>query len=195
MRITLLGGSFDPPHRGHLEMARFCVQNSQRLLIIPAAHAPLKKHSPIVSDEHRIHMLELLLSPLDGWEIDTWELLQNPPNFTIDTLTEMRRRFRDAQFTIAIGQDQLVQFRQWKNWAVIVKWADLLCFRRSGELPAYDISDLPLTWVEDFDYAISSMQLRAMLVRKDPAVSQWIPQSVLEYINDHALYKNNQVQG
>ena len=78
MNLYFFGGSFDPPHVGHLSIIQSCVKKSQQLILIPTKQSPLKDQIPAVEAHHRIRMLELLICNIDHpIIIDDWEIINS----------------------------------------------------------------------------------------------------------------------
>src|SRR5690348_17376665 len=107
MRIGLLGGSFDPPHNGHLLAAgdAFDALSMDRLVFVPAAVQPLKAGQAVAAPEHRLAMTRLLVSGDPRFEVDSIEIDRGGLSYTVDTLTEFSARWPGAELFWLVGAD------------------------------------------------------------------------------------------
>jgi nicotinate-nucleotide adenylyltransferase len=148
--VILFGGTFDPPHRAHVDLARSArewlegkVRMSGRawLVYMPAARSPLKEHGPVASEEDRVAMVRLAIQGLERsgvWtdEIDRAGPGKAGPSYTIDTV-ERARRWLDGygggktMLRLLIGADQAVQFHRWKRTREIVEMTEPVVMARS----------------------------------------------------------------
>ncbi|MGB5326167.1 MAG: nicotinate (nicotinamide) nucleotide adenylyltransferase [Pseudomonadales bacterium] len=147
-RIGILGGSFDPVHRGHIESAKALLEKLQldRLLLVPVAqHAFGKK--PLASGEHRLNMLEIGIADIPGLSVDDIELQRSGPSYSVDTLAHYRARFGErAVLCFVIGSDVLPALPRWHHWRrlpvlanfVVIKRAKDVGFAVSGKQQAQD---------------------------------------------------------
>ena len=128
-RILIFGGSFDPPHRAHTELARCAAQklDCDRIIFIPASINPRKSETPPTNAAHRLAMLDLVVRtiPGAGAEVSTIELDRAGPSYFIDTLNELRAGLGDeVELHFLVGADQALTFDQWKDWQRILELAE-----------------------------------------------------------------------
>ena len=140
-----LGGSFDPVHEGHLQMAMYVYQcllpiakQQQRALhvsLLPNARSPFKEKS--IDPKHRLAMLKLatLNTPL---QIDELELWQTPPVYTIDSVRTLRQRYPHDSLIFIIGMDSALSLSQWKNGLELTNYVNLWIFNRDND---FDINE------------------------------------------------------
>lgn len=209
-RIGILGGTFDPVHRGHLAVARKVRARYQldTVLFIPAPSPPHKDRS-LTSFAHRMAMLEAALAEEPGMTVSALEAERRAPSFTVETLEELHRRLGGRHFFLIIGADMFVEIELWYRFADIFLLADLIVAARPGcsfQSVAGQVQALPGTftydpgrqmwcredgfqifYVPDIDVPISSTEIRQRLARGAP-VDDRIPPPVLEYIRQHRLY-------
>ena len=208
--LGFLGGAFDPVHIGHLRgaMAVRDTLNLERVDLIPAAQSPLKNQAT-VDAEHRLAMLELAVADLHGIAADCRELDRPGPSYTVDTLEGLRHEY-GAERTLVwiIGADILATLPQWSRWRQLLDFAHLVVMGRPDAEPhPSEVS----AWLEEhkvnkagllsrpgggvFILAqplldISSSDIRAMLAAGlDPRFL--LPDAVMEYISDHALFSRD----
>lgn len=208
--IAILGGSFDPVHRGHVALAQIGLDllKPSQLRIIPTGWSPQKK-AYRVSAAHRLAMLRLALQDLVGLTqlvIDEQEIIraaQGIPSYSVETLRNLRQQVGPAaSLVLMMGADQLAQLQHWKDWQQLFELAHLLVVTRPGfvlnqldmavaaefsqraaSVQALNSSPLGLTFLyADLHLDISSTQIRQGNKLSD------IPSGVLDYIQQHHLY-------
>ena len=211
--VALLGGSFDPVHHGHVALAALFAQLIQpdELRIIPAGN-PWQKSALKASAEQRIAMLELAFCDAKlPIALDRQEVERNTPTYTIDTLRNVRAELgAAASLVFLMGADQLQHLDTWRDWRELFNLAHIGVAARPGyslaaaALPAAVATELQqrqasleqlrntpsgqMYLAQALDVDISSTQVRAALQRGDEANSL-IPRVVLDYIQQHNLYK------
>ncbi len=136
MRIAVYGGSFNPPHDGHVEAAKIAVKELQadRLIIIPAARPPHKEQaegSP--SAPERLELARLAFGPLANAEVSDIEIQRGGISYTVDTLEELKRIYPDDELVLLIGTDMLMSFESWKNYRRIFELSSLAAFPRKHD--------------------------------------------------------------
>lgn len=116
MRIACFGGSFNPPHRGHLAIALTALRKARfdEVWLIPSVQAPLREDAP-VAFERRVAMLEAMVRPYRKLRVCPIEFELPQPSYTISTVTELIRRYPQVDFAWIIGSDQAEQFDRWKD--------------------------------------------------------------------------------
>lgn len=180
-RIALLGGSFDPPHVGHLLAALFirATRAPDEVWLVPVFNHPFGKQlSPF---EQRAEMCELLCAETSGWlKTDLTERELGGEGRTVDLLEALSRRHPGALLTWVIGSDIVPDLPKWKNLPRIRELAELLVLQRTGH-PAKEAFGPALA-------EISSSQVRAAIAAGDPGVNASVPRSVLDYVHAHGLY-------
>lgn len=127
-RILVFGGTFDPPHRAHVELSLHAMRtlSCDTLLVVPAARSPHKATGPTTPDEDRVAMLELAYRTHPGVAICTAELdraTSGEPSYTIDTIRALRTRAPHAEFRLLIGADQAAAFHKWREPAALLELA------------------------------------------------------------------------
>lgn len=210
--IGLLGGSFDPIHAGHLQLARDALAHLplDELRFVPAAQ-PWQK-AQVTEAAHRAHMVELAIAREPRWVLDMHEIERGGPTYTVDTLRALRAGpWPDASLVLVMGSDQFERFDTWRDWTSIVDLAHLAVARRAG-VPARLNASLDALWKErrcgpgelayrraggivEFPMTpvdASATEVRALLKGSDAAgerrLAQLVPAPVLDYIRAHHLY-------
>ena len=208
MRLGLFGGTFDPPHVGHLLAASDAFEELglDRLVLIPAAQQPLKVGRASAPAEHRLAMVRLAAAGDPRLEVDALEIDRRGLSFTVDTLEEYVRRDPDAQRYLLVGADVLETFAQWRSPDRILSLATLAILERGddGEPPESQEEWVPVgtgSSREDGTTTsgrarrlrtrrvdVSSTEIRAR-VRNDRPLTGFVPDAVAAYIREHGLYR------
>lgn len=138
MKLGLLGGTFDPPHRGHLKLALAARRQLKldRVILIPARRSPFKMGTRPAPDALRVRMLRAAIGGRRGLSIDQAELRRAGPSYTVTTLRRYARRRPSAELFFIVGSDSLPGFGRWKNADEIVRRATLVAGRRPGAASA-----------------------------------------------------------
>lgn len=212
-RVGILGGTFDPVHRGHLVIAtaareRFALDT---VLFIPAAQPPHKLHAPLAPFVDRVAMLRLALAGKEGFAISEMERDRPGPSYSIDTLKELRQQLGEGvRLFFCIGMDAFRDLPSWKEYAELFHYADFVVVERpeSGGigLAEFIASALPGfrpagagEWLEEYgggrihalampDVPVSSTQIRERVVRGESLVGL-VVETVGDYITRHDLYR------
>ena len=195
-QTILYGGTFNPIHRGHLNIcvrAREAV-GADRVLLMPAAQPPHKFAGWLAPDRDRLAMCSLAVQDLPGLQVSDYEIRRGGRSYTVETLRNLVAREPEEKFWLLIGTDMFLTFSQWKEWQEIGKMAVLLvASREEGDreqllaqqkaLAAEGVDSLLL---ENLPLPMSSTGIRREL--RKTGTSDKIPPEVLAYIQERGLY-------
>ena len=195
-RIGIFGGSFDPPHIGHIQAALQAIEvlNLQRLLMIPARIAPHKQKSA-AAPEHRLEMLRLAASPLPNTIVSDLEIHREGFSYSYETVDYVRFLHPDAEIFLLMGSDMFLSFHTWKNPERILQQATLAVFYRGekgekakveAQKAAMEQQGHRVCLIHNPVVDISSTQLRRMLAFH--CADSFLPEGVPAYIREHGLY-------
>ena len=197
-RIGIYGGTFNPPHLGHIQAARCAVAalGLDRLLLIPDRIAPHKvMPEGSASPEQRLEMLRIAANGAEKIQVSDMELRREGKSFTYETVLELRRMYPDAELTLFMGTDMFLSFHNWREPETILKHASLAVFYRGerGEVEKIHSRKAEMeqqghrvTLVENPVVNISSTDLRRMLVFG--CAEPFLPEGVAAYIRRNGLY-------
>ena len=200
--IGLLGGTFDPIHFGHLNLAFELMEKREldEVWFIPTQLNPFKIECPPTSIEHRLAMVQLAIQDIPEFRVKDFEKDREPPSYTIHTLRQVVQEEASNlfphQFYLLMGEDAVVGFLDWHLPEEILQLAPLLIGSRSGtwenvlesfQFPMREIIQQGLTTTRLMD--ISSTQLRERLAQ-GKYCRHLIPSPVFEYLKSHSLYTN-----
>lgn len=203
MRIALFGGTFDPPHVGHLLAASDAYEALalDRLIFIPAAQQPLKKGVHHATAADRLAMVRLLTSGDPRFAVDAIEIERSGLSYSVDTLEAFASRFPDDERFWLVGADVVETFAMWRAPRRIAELARLTVMQREtngkavekaaivGALRAITGDDLPAPLVLDTRRVdVSSTEIRER-VRSDRSLRGFVPDAVARYITERGLYR------
>ena len=189
-RIGLFGGSFDPPHRAHVELARTAMQALALDAVrwIPAGQ-PWQKARAITAAAHREAMVRLAIAGEPRWLLDRIELERSGPSRTLDTVAELQAREPGTEWVLLIGGDQYANLHTWHGWEDLLGRVTLAVAHRPGLHAAPDAAVLrhphrvvPLPMLD-----ISSTDIRQRVARGQ-GIAELVPPGVADYIGQHHLY-------
>jgi nicotinate-nucleotide adenylyltransferase len=193
LRLGILGGTFDPPHIGHLIVAQFALEQLQldRVRFIPAGDPWRKAGRALTLARHRLEMTRLAVAGNDAFEVDDCEVVREGPSYTVETLRHIRASLaEDDGLFFILGEDALADLPFWRDPAGIAESATIAVVPREGiDLP----EDLPfplerLVKVEMPYIGISSTVLRER-ARQGLSLRYLVPPAVAAYIEKVKLYR------
>jgi nicotinate-nucleotide adenylyltransferase len=192
VKLGLLGGTFDPPHIGHLIAAQDALQvlGLERVALVPAAVPPHKQDRPVTPVNHRLAMLRLALAGDPRLILETLELERVGPSYTVDTLRILAARGHELY--LLMGTDQYAEFATWREPSQVRRLATLGVLRRAGEDAGAgefpdDVGYLPVRDVPVTRIDVSSTLIRDA-VAAGRAIRYLVPAPVEAYIREHCLY-------
>ena len=203
MTVGIFGGSFDPIHEGHVNLAKYVLDHSDldEVWLMVSPLNPLKQQGYVATNEQRLEMARLAVEGLPGIRVSDFEFHLPIPSYTYKTLTELKQAYPDIDFRLIIGGDNWANFEKWKNPDEILSEFGIIVYPRPGE-SLMSVSENGKRKTENviiLDAApqmpISSTEIRHLLQspstdngqRTTDNVSHLNPK-VLNYINSHHLY-------
>jgi nicotinate-nucleotide adenylyltransferase len=202
MRVGIFGGTFDPVHLGHLILAEQARDQAQldEVWFVPAPRPPQKEAQSIMRFEQRVEMLSLALAGNPAFRIDEIEKDRVGPSYTVDTLTELRRRHPKHVFLLLMGGDALIDLPTWREPRRILEQAGLVVMDRPGS-PLVQVEQLrkhldlaaefPVHFVrvEAPNIDIASRYLRRRIA-EGRSVRYLVPRAVEVYVQEKQLYRD-----
>lgn len=192
MRVGVFGGTFDPPHVGHLLLATDAREALllDRLIFIPAGAQPFKVETPpVASAGDRLEMVRLAVADDANYAVDDAEISRKGLSYTVDTLEHLAARFRGAELFLLMGQDALAGFPQWRNPGRIRELATLAVMERSGDRgPRIEVAAEGVVTVSTRRVDVSSTEIRERL-RAKKSIKGFVPESVERFIEARGLYR------
>jgi nicotinate-nucleotide adenylyltransferase len=208
--IGVLGGTFNPPHLGHLAVARRAREElgAERVLLMPAHTSP---HKPVAADpgpEHRLRMCALLVGGAAGLSACPLEIERGGVSYTVDTLNAIHASHPDAELTFIVGADTANTLAVWREPAKLLELADLAVAARTGSAReevldtvgrlgdhgAGGKASAKVRFLDMPTIAISSSEARRRAARGEP-IDGLVGPAVAAYIAEHGLYRSPPVEG
>lgn len=195
MPIGLLGGTFDPPHVGHLVLGE-CAREQlglERVYFMPAGDPWRKAGLGVTSAAHRLAMTHLAIADNPGFHLDEREVERIGPTYTVDTLREMHGQGLD-DVVLILGSDALADMPAWRDPDVITALARLAVAPKGADqgeqawLAAQLGLDAPPIVVEMPPLPVSSTLVRER-VQEGMPIRYLVPPAVEDYIREHGLYR------
>jgi nicotinate-nucleotide adenylyltransferase len=186
MKLGLFGGTFDPPHSGHLIVAQdaWAGLGLDRVVFIPAGIPPHKRKRPITPGGIRLAMLRAAVAGDPHFDVDDLELLRKGPSYTVDTLRTFREHQPEADLHLLMGADQYADFETWYKPAEIRRLARIVVMARAGEAADGSSIRVPVTRVD-----VSGTEIRHRIANGRP-VRYLVPDAVLKIIEREHLYRS-----
>lgn len=197
--IGIFGGTFDPPHLGHVGLAEQILNKCklERIIFVPAYAPPHKPEKPISPFEDRVKMLNLAIKDYPDFEVSTIESELDKPSYTFHTLEHFSKQFSDYNICLIIGSDSLLQLHTWfKTKEIIQKW-QIISYPRQGY--EVDFSKLLEIWNEKIAsklynsildlkfFDMSSSEIRKKIANNEDCRFLLSP-AVLQYALEKKLY-------
>jgi nicotinate-nucleotide adenylyltransferase len=197
-RLGILGGTFDPPHIGHLWLATVAADELDlaKVLLVPAANPPHKRRRAISHAADRVLMTRLAVANDPRLDVSPVELEREGPSYTVDTLTELGRRHPDADLVLVLAADSLAQIDTWREPDRLLELASWAVGPRPGA-PLPTRAELVARWGRAASrihllggpaLEVSASQIRRR-VAAGRAIRYLVPRAVEELIVDRQLYR------
>ena len=132
-KLLFYGGTFDPPHSGHLHLLRQTLRQMQfdKIIVMPTALPPHKDAAHYLSDEKRLKACQMLFSSLRGVTVSDWEIQKGGKSYSVETLGYLREQYPDYEISFLMGSDMFLEFEKWHRFEDILKLATLIVASRS----------------------------------------------------------------
>ncbi|MFV3407817.1 nicotinate (nicotinamide) nucleotide adenylyltransferase [Bdellovibrio bacteriovorus] len=214
MKIGIFGGSFNPPHMGHINAIQTVAKKAGlgKVHIIPAAQNPLKTPVEGPTPEQRVELTRLAFAQYgETYFVDDQEIKRGGMSYTVDTVMNLRKSYDANDLYLVVGADKFEELAQWKDYQKILTEANLIVTTRPGYDMPESLEEMPgflKPLVAEFDFnfielntgrniqfitlrdvEVSSSEVRKWL-RSGKPVEKYLPLSVESYIKEHKLYRN-----
>lgn len=190
MNIAIYSGSFNPIHKGHLQLAHFVLEKqlAQEVWFVVTPCNPLKEQAELIDHFLRLDMVISVIGNQSAFKASDVEFDMPVPSYSIDTLTELCKMFPEHTFSLLIGSDNALVFDQWKNYSEILAKFKVLVYPRRGYNFETVAQRYPQMQLLNSPYCdISSTEIRNAIVGNQP-VDKWIEPEVIEFIYENNLY-------
>ena len=196
-KIAILGGSFDPVHKGHLLLLQGAgrAAGADKLFFIPAADPPHKPDAKLAAFADRLEMCRLAARDI-GAQVTEMEAKRGGKSYTVDTLRELREQYPNDRLLLVCGSDMFLTLQQWRNPEGIFALAEILAVARAGESDQIMRNQKAFLEKMGARFRIvslsippwSSTEIRKFL-REGKSAAHMLPPAVADYIQAQGLYR------
>ena len=189
-RLGFFGGTFDPPHLGHVTLARLAMEHAKldKLLLCPAHHAPLREEPPLFSGKERLGMVQSICMVNRGMEACPIEVNHGRVRYTYETILEIKELYPCYDIFLLLGADQFSRLHLWRNTGELINLVHFLIFNRecSTTEPA-SLKGIQVTFMNNSLIDLSSTKIRQEL-RSGNSSQSYLPQEVFKYLQENDLF-------
>lgn len=189
LKTGLFFGSYNPIHTGHLVIANYMANHTglDEVWLVVSPHNPLKEKSGLANMYDRLEMANLAVESSENIRVSDIEFNLPKPSYTIDTLTYLHEKFPSKEFVLIMGADNLVSFKKWKNYEILLKDYQIYVYPRPGA----DVSEwkdhLSIVFTDTPLMEISSTFIRKSIKEKKN-VQFFLPDKVISFIDSKGMY-------
>lgn len=187
MKVGLYFGSFNPIHHGHLLLATHIKEAAQldEIWFIVSPQNPFKTNSELIDEHHRLKMVELAIQPIKYLKVNNIEFELPKPSYTHQTLKVLKNQFKEYEFKLIIGEDNLEKFNEWKEVEWIKQHIEILVYNRNGQNNKTIEKDFKFYQLPLFDISSTAIRNR---IKNRLNINYFVPEIVNQYIIKHNLY-------
>ena len=191
-KVGLFFGTFDPIHKGHINLAEYFADNTELdcIWFIISPQNPFKQDSKMLSNTKRLKLVSLAIKSNPKLHVSNIEFDMPTPNYTIQTLKKIKAQYPKNSFILILGEDNLSSFDQWKDYNKILSDYELYIYPRknSKTIPKNLKGHSSIKKCDAPQIEISSSEIRDG-IKKGKDLSKLIPESSWNYINEKSFYK------
>ena len=196
-RVGLFGGTFNPLHNAHIEVARAALRQYElsRIVFIPNGIPPHKEHVLGIDKEARFEMVRRAIESMPEFTASKVEVDRAGPSYTIDTIRALKDDYPQG-ICFIVGADRLLKIDTWKEPHELLRSVPFIIAPRSGvSLDVFDVSPfreaviVPLQ-MDDVDLSSSGLRER---IQRGESIREWVPEQVAEYIEEHKYYRKREL--
>jgi nicotinate-nucleotide adenylyltransferase len=199
MKIGILGATFDPVHKAHMQMAKYSLDYCEYVLLMPCTKPPHKDNKSISDDDVRYKMLCMAAHDQEKIVVSDMEYKRGVTTYTVDTLHQVKEEFSIFdEITYIIGADTLFQLETWKNYEEVFRLCTFLVFNRKGytkEDIQSKINDFQIRYQAKMIYdkrsvmEYSSSEIRELVKEGKEEVRWMLDPKVYKYIKENGIYR------
>jgi len=189
MKIGLYFGSFNPVHIGHLIIANHVINNTslEQVWFVVSPQNPFKQSASLLNEYHRLYMINAAIEGEKQLRASSVEFKLPKPSYTVDTLTYLKEKHPEHEFSLIMGSDSFQNLDKWKNYTVITRNYPLYIYKR----PAFDVDNnmgATITLLSAPLLEISSTRIRELIAEKK-SIKFLVPDVVKEEIEANGYYR------
>jgi nicotinate-nucleotide adenylyltransferase len=188
-KTGLFFGSFNPIHTGHLIIANTMLENTDldQVWFVVSPQNPLKKSKSLLHEFDRYEIVQRAINDNYNFKVCDAEFHLPRPSYTIDTLTYLQEKYKEHEFVLIIGEDNLIQFPQWKNYEKILEYFSLYVYPRPCSEPDELKNHPKVKMVSAPVLDISATYIREC-VKNKKSIKYLVPEAVESYISEKGFY-------
>lgn len=196
-RVGLFGGTFNPLHNAHIEVARAALKQYElsSIVFIPNGIPPHKEQVLGIDKEPRFEMVRLAIETMPEFTVSRVEVDRDGPSYTIDTIRALKDDYPQG-ICFIVGADRLLKLDTWEEPHELLRSVPFIIAPRSGvSLDIFDVSPfreaviVPLR-MDDVDLSSSGLRTR---IRRGESIREWVPKEVADYIEKHRCYRKREL--
>lgn len=193
-KIGIFGGSFDPIHYGHLEVAEAAMDlmRLKKVLFIPTYHSPFNTNSSVATCHQRLMMLELALRFYPYFEYLDWEIQRQGMSYTIDTIEELKREFPEYQFLLILTTELYQNLHKWERAQELVDQVELIVVNRAGfeYKEPKGLERIHAHKIISKENPITSTDIRNR-IKEGRSIDRMLPEATINYITINNIYRGH----
>ena len=197
-QLGIMGGTFDPIHNGHIQMAQKCMEKFalDEVIFLPAGEPPHKRNYAVTDKYKRLEMTRLAVKEIPGFSVSDIEIERSGYTYTIDSLRELGQIYKNARFFYIIGAGTLGELYTWRNIEEVARLTKFLVVGRSN-IPSEALHNAAARVREDFGGQLLDAQFNGPelsstfirdLARKGAPLEGYVPLNVARYIKENNIY-------
>ena len=191
-KIGLYPGTFNPIHNGHVTLANYFINNTEldEVWVVLTPQNPFKKNNHLIEDNYRLEMANKIFNHLKNIKVSDIEFQLEKPNYTIDTINRLLGDYPKNQFTLLIGEDNLANFHQWKDYSKILDLVNIFVYPRIKMIDVNQeiINNASIKILDAPKIKVSSEEIREKM-KQGNDIQGYLPKEVYKYIIEKKLYK------
>jgi nicotinate-nucleotide adenylyltransferase len=191
-KIGLYPGTFNPIHNGHVTLANYFINNTEldEVWVVLTPQNPFKKNNHLIEDNYRLEMANKIFNHLKNIKVSDIEFQLEKPNYTIDTINRLLGDYPKNQFTLLIGEDNLANFHQWKDYSKILDLVKIFVYPRIKmiDIDQEIINNARIKILNAPKIKVSSEEIREKM-KQGNDIQGYLPKEVYKYIIEKKLYK------
>ena len=187
--IGLLFGSFNPIHNGHITLATFILKHKplDEIWFVVSPLSPFKKSKILLDKNDRLDMVKVAIKPFKKFFVSDIEFKMKTPNYTIDTLYEIKKKYPEDSFSLIIGEDNLENFKNWKDSNLIIENFKIYVYPRNFSKSKPNLNFNTLYKINAPTINISSSDIREF-IKKNEDIDGLLSPEVLDQIKKKKFY-------
>lgn len=195
-RLGLFGGTFNPPHLGHLILAETALEDLKldRVFFVPAGSPPHKANRPLATPEHRLVMVQLATVGNDRFVVSSVDMDRPGPHYTNDMVQIFQDFYPNAEIFFLMGSDSLRDLLSWQQPEELIQMAKLVVMQRPEIYPDLTTLTRVMPGLLERVYFLNAPEIEiassviVQMLKKNQSVRYRVPQAVLRYLTEHQLY-------